>query len=388
MSITLHIKDSNGIVKTAKINPANKQALHIKALSGVNYQLINDATHFAPENLTISRTGNDLHVAFEGSNIKQPDLIIEGYYEESGDNLLVGQHENGNYYPYVPESGQRAEVVTLLAEQQASGQALGGTSFVTPVVSTFDYSWLLLPVAIIGGAFVIAKLAGDDDDDSDDSSAETQARVVHEADTISPDGYESFSDKQISLGNDNNTVNIHSNFSDGELSMGAGNDSVFIGESFGSADLSSLVQLGAGDDNINLSFITNDGQGSRLIDGGVGTDVLTFTGSGHTSDLQTANVEQIHFTGSDNELNISLDMLLSDDINTLYFNNVEGAHNNIIDLGDNNNGASEVDLGDFALTQQNVSATDALGETHTYNVYTGGVDATETLYIDTGFIVI
>ena len=101
--------------------------------------------------------GNDLQIAFEGSDIEQPDLIIEDYYDQDNSNLLVGTHENGNLYPYVPETGVQTDAVTLLAQEVSVGQALGGEALKSAMWA-FNPWWLLALVPIAG----IAIAAGHD----------------------------------------------------------------------------------------------------------------------------------------------------------------------------------------------------------------------------------
>ena len=126
MNIILKINNASETVQSINLNTNLKQAVRVQAQNDVNYQLIDQNTGYAPENITTKRVGNDLQIAFEGSDIEQPDLIIEDYYDQDNSNLLVGTHENGNLYPYVPETGVQTDAVTLLAQEVSVGQALGG----------------------------------------------------------------------------------------------------------------------------------------------------------------------------------------------------------------------------------------------------------------------
>ncbi|MBE2899201.1 hypothetical protein HPC37_10620, partial [Pasteurellaceae bacterium 20609_3] len=162
--ITLNINNAKETLDTVKIAVHSGKAVIVKAQPHVNYQLTDDATNFAPENIMIQRDGDDLKVAFEGSTIEQPDLIIEGYYADGNgaDSLLVGQFENGKVYPYVPESAVKADAVTELADGAAAGQALGGE----PVTALWAFSpwWLLalVPLLGLGGAALFHSNGGDD----------------------------------------------------------------------------------------------------------------------------------------------------------------------------------------------------------------------------------
>ena len=102
-NITLNINNAKETLESVKFQTASGQALRIPAQADVNYQLIDDLTQFGPENIMTKRVGDNLVVAFEGSTIDNPDLILEGYYADatgaSKSSLLIGQHENGNVYP-------------------------------------------------------------------------------------------------------------------------------------------------------------------------------------------------------------------------------------------------------------------------------------------------
>lgn len=86
----------------------------------------------------------------------RPDLIIEDYYSNKGaTNLIVGLHENGQIYAYVPESGKVAESISALAEEVVAPQALGGTELAVPFWS-FNPWWLAGAAAVVGVAALAA----------------------------------------------------------------------------------------------------------------------------------------------------------------------------------------------------------------------------------------
>ena len=164
-NITLNINNAKSTVETMQFKTASGQALRIPAQNKVNYQFIDDATGFGPENIMTKRVGDNLEIAFEGTNISNPDLIIEGYYAdaaaaESG-SILVGQHENGSMYPYVPESTMQEEAVTMLAEDVAAGQALGGELIAAGALSPLWGAAGAASLAAIGGAASASKGGGD-----------------------------------------------------------------------------------------------------------------------------------------------------------------------------------------------------------------------------------
>ena len=78
------------------------------------------------------RVGKDLHIAFEGTDINHPDVIIDGYYAHT-DELVVGKAETGLYYDYVPESAADVDAISALDSGDVAGQALGGDGVVSPL---------------------------------------------------------------------------------------------------------------------------------------------------------------------------------------------------------------------------------------------------------------
>lgn len=132
------------------------EILKLQALSNANYQLIDDNTGTAPQNLLAKRDGNNLIITLDQENNLNPDIIIENYYkgnegERNTDNLLVGMHENGKIYAYVPESGEVADAVSMLAEEMVKPQALGGEE----LVAAFWFPWWLGGLAAIGGGIAL-----------------------------------------------------------------------------------------------------------------------------------------------------------------------------------------------------------------------------------------
>ena len=158
-NISVKINNGNETIETVKLNAANKKVI-IKAQPHVNYELVDEATQYAPEMIDTKRVGNDLHIAFEGTDInKESDLVLEGYYEHDNTELVLGMAEDGQYYAYVPQSGVESDAVTLLADQVFAPQALGGNSVTAPFWA-FNPSWLWVAagVAAVGG--IIAAASG------------------------------------------------------------------------------------------------------------------------------------------------------------------------------------------------------------------------------------
>ncbi|WP_104489761.1 beta strand repeat-containing protein [Acinetobacter indicus] len=150
--VTVKLHDAKKVISIVQVSKGPDQPVVIQAQKKVNYEFVDEATQFAPENIKTKRVGNNLHVAFEDdkSQAFDTDLIIENYYNNDGSttNLLIGQHENGGYYAYVPESGLQEHAVSLLAEEIAAGQALGGEQLIAAY--TFNPYWLLALIPLAG----------------------------------------------------------------------------------------------------------------------------------------------------------------------------------------------------------------------------------------------
>ncbi|WP_159990651.1 hypothetical protein [Pelistega ratti] len=150
MSVTLKVLSAKKVIANHNINQG--EVLVIDARANSNYQLIDDATGFGPQNIIAKREGKDLKIFLEDGNLNA-DIVIQGYYgddqNEEVSNLLVGQHENGNIYAYVPESGEKLDAVSMLADEVAAPQALGGEDLGSAFWA-FNPWWLLALVPIAG----------------------------------------------------------------------------------------------------------------------------------------------------------------------------------------------------------------------------------------------
>ncbi|MCO8074720.1 Ig-like domain-containing protein, partial [Acinetobacter lwoffii] len=152
-NITVKLHDAKKVISTLNVTKTPDQPVIIQAKKNVNYELLDDATQFAPENIKIKRVGNDLHIGLEdgSSDPLDTDLIIQDYYGQDGTttNLLIGLHENGSYYAYVPESGLQEHAVSMLADEVSAGQALGGEPLVAAAYE-FNPYWLLALIPLAG----------------------------------------------------------------------------------------------------------------------------------------------------------------------------------------------------------------------------------------------
>ncbi|MBS9773499.1 MAG: hypothetical protein KGV45_00025, partial [Gammaproteobacteria bacterium] len=149
----------------------------LQNVRGVNYELYNSRTGAAPQNIIAKRDGQDLVIILDenegrGSHLEvDPDIIIKDYYgdieeekaagldKQEGEvtdatGILIGQHENGKYYAYIPESGASEDAVSILAEGDREPQAIGGEELDCAVISPWWGLLGLLPLAFVPLAFI------------------------------------------------------------------------------------------------------------------------------------------------------------------------------------------------------------------------------------------
>jgi len=302
-------------VKTDAAHPALAgKTVHIKAHSNVNYELIEKAGGYAPENIVVKRVGKDLYIAFEGSDIDDPDVIIDAYYNESEESI-VGEAENGLYYEYVPESAELAETLSDLKNGIAAGQALGGegSSSAMPEdggISTLTWVGALLGVGAVAG---LAGGGGSSNPDTPGPSGEDN--------TVSREDFEKAYDGAVKEGDAGGNTLLGSNNADrlyghegDDILTGLGGDDLLDGgegddtlDGGAGADLliggsgADTVSGGDGDDIIFYDLLDT-------VDGGAGFDSLYLEGGGITLDLadndfKIRDIEHIDITGSgDNKL--------------------------------------------------------------------------------------
>ncbi|OOF62273.1 hypothetical protein, partial [Rodentibacter pneumotropicus] len=174
MSTTLKVLSAKKVIASHQINQGD--TLVIDARDKSNYQLIDDQTGFGPQNIIAKREGKDLKIFLEDGDMN-PDVLIKGYYgdenSEEVTNLIVGQHENGGIYAYVPESGLKSDAVSMLAEEVAAPQALGGEELASAFWA-FNPWWLLALVPLAAG-IAIAASSGGSNGDSNNGNADNTA---------------------------------------------------------------------------------------------------------------------------------------------------------------------------------------------------------------------
>ncbi|MGP9493251.1 Ig-like domain-containing protein, partial [Psychrobacter sp. AOP7-B1-24] len=148
----------------------------IKATDKVNYEFHDTAINRAPNHIITKRVENDLHVSFE-ENGEDSDLIIEGFYDNP-DNALVGIAEDGEYYYYIPDTGETYDYVTQLAVGDVEGQALGGEEYMAAAIP-----WWIPAAAGLGLVGLIAGRDSDDDNDFNDDKVAPEATDDNESGT-------------------------------------------------------------------------------------------------------------------------------------------------------------------------------------------------------------
>ncbi|QFZ83301.1 hypothetical protein GFK26_11270 [Variovorax paradoxus] len=150
------VVSSNGknIDHTVDAAATGKAPLKIKVGKGAKY-LLKGEDGFAPENVTLTRVGADLHVTLEGE--ASPSLVLEGYYAQSEPVGLYGVAEDGQLYAYTATDG--ASEIFSLTEGRSTPVALGGDSFGSGVSylagaeagTGNDFMGGMLPLLLTGG---------------------------------------------------------------------------------------------------------------------------------------------------------------------------------------------------------------------------------------------
>ncbi|OOF60908.1 GA-like domain-containing protein [Rodentibacter pneumotropicus] len=181
MSTTLKVLSAKKVIANYQINQGEQLIIEARAQS--NYQLVDDKTGFAPDNIITKRDGKDLKIYLNDGDMSE-DIIIKDYYgDEIGEttNLLVGKHENGSIYAYIPESGLQPDAVSLLADQAVAPQALGGEELVSAFWA-FNPWWLLALAPLAAGIAIAAHDGGNNSGGGDlNTQADAATKLVEEA---------------------------------------------------------------------------------------------------------------------------------------------------------------------------------------------------------------
>ncbi len=99
-------------------------ATQVKVPAGAKVELLDTATQNGPTRLQARRVGKHLHVAFEGGNIDQPDLVLEDYYDDRAAARLVGKNSSGQVVDYFPANGAQGEALAGIPNSLTTVQVL------------------------------------------------------------------------------------------------------------------------------------------------------------------------------------------------------------------------------------------------------------------------
>ncbi len=195
-NIQLKLKDSEKTVETFDV--VDGELLILEAKRGVNYELFNTLSGMAPQNIITKRIDQDLLVILDesegGGNPDEiiPDIVIRGYYgeargEEGSDDatgVLVGLHNNGKYYAYIPESSDPSNAVSVLEDNMAEPQAIGGNEI--------DGGAFMPWWALYAATALYILTIGNDNGDSEESESEADTIIYSNdlADTDTGAGYD------------------------------------------------------------------------------------------------------------------------------------------------------------------------------------------------------
>ncbi|MGM5528963.1 Ig-like domain-containing protein [Mixta calida] len=151
--VKINLRGTKGIVSSHEV-AAGKDAPVVIAVphrGKYNIELIDETTGHAPQLVTTKRVGNNLVLAFEGGDADAPDVILEDYYDNDSVHL-IGQAENGQYYEYIPTSGEVADYPPAMLDGQNSQVVLGGegSTIADPVADGDNFAWL--PFLLLGAA--------------------------------------------------------------------------------------------------------------------------------------------------------------------------------------------------------------------------------------------
>lgn len=170
-AVNVAVVDGKTITQTVELSTVkNGQPVRIKAVKGGHYILGEGEKGIAPENITIKRVGKNLHVALEGSDPDQPQLIIEDFEGSGGQ--LVGIAEDGSYYEYISSDAEEDRSAALLMDGVSSPQVLGAqplTGFGDGLTAGSGIGWFwpallgLGALGLLGGIYAATRDDGKKD---------------------------------------------------------------------------------------------------------------------------------------------------------------------------------------------------------------------------------
>ena len=120
--IKILVHSENEVLQEVTLVEGQTSAL--KAQDNVTYELRNLDTNAAPEELVAKRNGDNLEL-YTAPDAAAPIATIEGYFLLAAPSPLVGMAEGGDFYPFVPQSGEAAQLPWNLEDGDSSHQSLG-----------------------------------------------------------------------------------------------------------------------------------------------------------------------------------------------------------------------------------------------------------------------
>ncbi|WP_201540819.1 Ig-like domain-containing protein, partial [Psychrobacter sp. 1044] len=179
-TIIVKTHNTNSTVDQVQVITKDGKPTVIAAVDKVNYEFYDTAIGRAPNHIITKRIKNNLHISFEEEG-QDSDLIIEGFYDSS-DSALLGIAENGEYYYYIPDTGETYDYVTQLAIGDTEGQALGGTQY----IAAAGLPWWIPAAASLGLIGLVAGSSRGKDNDSKLTNDDPIA--VNDSYTVAEDG--------------------------------------------------------------------------------------------------------------------------------------------------------------------------------------------------------
>ncbi|WP_269791772.1 Ig-like domain-containing protein [Stenotrophomonas sp. Iso1] len=166
MTVIVSVVADKSIASSKELDGAKAgKPVRIKAIKNGKYLLAENESGIAPENITVKRVGKNLHVALEGRDPDQPELIIEDFFSYEGQ--LVGLAEDGAYHEYIAVDGNGDSDVAFLLEGVSSPLALGsgellgfGDGLVNAGAGILP--WMLAGLGLAGAGVAIDRHNNDD----------------------------------------------------------------------------------------------------------------------------------------------------------------------------------------------------------------------------------
>src|SRR5690625_3059912 len=144
--IKILVHSENEVLQEVTLIEGQTSAL--QAQDNVTYELRNLDTDAAPEELVAKRNGDNLEL-YTAPDAAAPIATIEGYFLLASPSPLVGMAESGDFYPFVPQSGEAAQLPWNLEDGDSSHQSLG---YDTQGSAVPWWPILLAGLLLIGGA--------------------------------------------------------------------------------------------------------------------------------------------------------------------------------------------------------------------------------------------